>query len=107
MPRLAVGVEPLLHYSGFFAGLRPQGPTFVVRVVGIVREPTDISLVPSTQHVAYDSNGAVYLTPAFVRRFARGLGVPLDVLPGNEIVRVRFRHGRADRLGSRWPFRSM
>ena len=82
--------------SGFFAGLRPQGPTFVVRVVGIVREPTDISLVPSTQHVAYDSNGAVYLTPAFVRRFARGLGVPLDVLPGNEIVRVRFRHGSSD-----------
>jgi MacB-like periplasmic core domain/FtsX-like permease family len=82
--------------SGFFSGLRPKGPRFVVRVVGVVRQPSDISVVPDTQHVAYESSGAVYLTPAFVRRFARALGVPFDQLPGNEIVHVRLRHGAAD-----------
>jgi FtsX-like permease family protein/MacB-like protein len=82
--------------SGFFSHFRPEGPRFVVRVVGIAREPTDISIVPNTQHVAYDSSGTVYVTTAFVREFARALGTPVDVLPGNEIVRVRLRHGAAD-----------
>jgi hypothetical protein len=75
---------------------RPQGPRFGVQVVGIVRQPSDIAVVLVHQNVAYEASAAIYVTPAFVHRFAGKLGVPFAQLPGNEIVRVRFRHGASD-----------
>src|SRR5436190_1841409 len=75
--------------SGFGAVPAPRGQRFVVRVVGIVRQPTDISVVPVRQDVTYAGSGGVYFTPAFLRRYADALGFPFDELPGQEIIRVR------------------
>ena len=82
--------------GGFGRPSRPQGPQFEVQVVGIVREPSDIAVVPVNQDVAYEGSATIYVTPAFAQRFAVALGVPFAQLPGNEIVRVRFRHGVSD-----------
>ncbi len=82
--------------SGVIAAMRPEGPHYAVRVVGVVREPTDITVVPVRQNVTNDSSGTVYVTPALVGRLARAFGVDRAELPGSEIIRVRFRHGAAD-----------
>ena len=82
--------------SGFTGPKRPEGPRYRVRVVGVVREPTDISVVPDTQDVIYEASGTVYTTPALVASLARAFGESMDQLPGSEIVRIQFRHGAAD-----------
>jgi ABC-type antimicrobial peptide transport system permease subunit len=82
--------------SGVIAAMRPEGPHYAVRVVGVVREPTDITVVPVRQNVTNDSSGTVYVTPALVGRLARTFGVDRAELPGSEIIRIRFRHGAAD-----------
>jgi Na+-transporting methylmalonyl-CoA/oxaloacetate decarboxylase gamma subunit len=82
--------------GGFGHPSRPQGPQSQVQVVGIVREPSDIAVVPVHQDVAYEGSATIYVTPAFAQRFAIALGVPFAQIPGNEIVRVRFRHGASD-----------
>lgn len=82
--------------SPSITAMRPAGPHYAVRVVGVVREPSDIAVVPVRQNVASESSGSVYATPAFVARLAHALGVHPSQLPGNEIIRVRFRHGAAD-----------
>ena len=82
--------------SGVIAAMRPEGPHYAVRVVGVVREPTDITVVPVRENVTNDSSGTVYVTPELVGRLARAFGVDRAQLPGSEIIRVRFRHGAAD-----------
>jgi hypothetical protein len=82
--------------SGVIAAMRPEGPHYAVRVAGVVREPTDIAVVPVRQNVTNDSSGTVYVTPALVGRLARTFGVDRTELPGSEIIRIQFRHGAAD-----------
>src|SRR4051812_29131716 len=82
--------------SGFGSVPPPRGPRFVVHVVGIVRRPDEISVVPIRQDLTYAGSGSMYFTPAFLHRYAGVLGVPFNGLPGQEIVRVRLRHGAAD-----------
>ena len=82
--------------GGFVGTERPAGDRFVVRVVGVVRQPADIAVVPVHQDSVYDSTGSLYTTPAFVRQYASRLGMPIAALPGNEILKVRLRRGAAD-----------
>jgi hypothetical protein len=82
--------------SGFRSTERPDGPQFEVHVVGVIREPDDIAVVPVAQHSIYDSSGSLYTTPAFLRRYSAAVQIPFEQLPGNEIVRVQLRHGARD-----------
>jgi len=82
--------------SGFRGTERPGGPNFLVHVVGVIREPQDIAVVPVEQGSIYDSSGSLYTTPTFLRRYARAVNIPFNALPGNEIVRVQLVHGAHD-----------
>ena len=82
--------------TDLFATMRPEGPRYSVRVVGITREPTDIAVVPHSGDVSYGESGTVYASPAFVSRLARALGTSANALPGSEIVRVQLRRGERD-----------
>jgi hypothetical protein len=86
----------LISQGGFTGSERPQGPVFTARIVGIIREPTGIAVVPIHQDTVYDTSGEMYLTPAFMHEYARLMNFPYDDMPGNEIVRVQLRHGSAD-----------
>jgi ABC-type lipoprotein release transport system permease subunit len=68
-----------------------------VRVVGFVRFPGDIAVVPVHQDVISASTSAIYATPAFMRRYAELLHWKVDELPGMEIARVQL-HGGAGAL---------
>jgi hypothetical protein len=77
----------------------PKGPTFRVRVTGIVRFPQDIDAVlplADKQDVSYEGQENVYLTPAFLPQLAAGLGIPVQQIPNLDFVGVRLRHGAAD-----------
>jgi hypothetical protein len=77
----------------------PKGPSFAVRVRAIVRFPQDVSaIVPlaAQQNVSYEGQQNLYLTPAFLPRFAAGLGIPVQAIPNINLVSVRLRHGVAD-----------
>ena len=75
----------------------PEGPSYSFRVVGVVRVPSGVDAPPAsvTRDTAYGSEGAMYLTPAFLRATADE-GVPVEALPGMEIFQVRLRRGLAD-----------
>ena len=76
----------------------PAGPRFTVRVSGIIRFPTDVdALAPlvAPQVVAYEREGDVYLTRAFLPRYAAALGVPVQDLAGMNEYYVRVRGGLA------------
>ena len=77
----------------------PQGPTFRVRVTGIVRFPQDIDAVlplADKQDVSYEGQENVYLTPAFLPQLAARLGIPVQHIPSLNFVGVRLRHGAAE-----------
>lgn len=77
----------------------PAGPTFTVRVGAIVRFPQDVSAVgplAAKQDVSYEGQQNLYLTPAFLRRLAHGLDIPVQAIPDINLVAVRLRHGTAD-----------
>ena len=79
--------------------IAPQGPTFRVRVTGIVRFPQDIDAVlplADKQDVSYEGQENVYLTPAFLPQLAARLGIPVQQIPNLNFVGVRLRHGAAD-----------
>ncbi len=79
--------------------IAPQGPTFRVRVTGIVRSPQDIDAVlplADKQDVSYEGQENVYLTPAFLPQLAARLGIPVQQIPNLNFVGVRLRHGAAD-----------
>jgi hypothetical protein len=79
--------------SGFLGTERPEGPRYAVRIVGVIREPDDIAVVPVAQGTTYDTLGSLYTTAAFTRSYAASVHIPFDDLPGNEIVRVQLRSG--------------
>ncbi len=77
----------------------PAGPRFTVRVVAVVRSPQDVNaVVPllAHQHVSYEGDQNIYVTPAFLSRLAAGLGVPVQGLSEINFFGVRLRHGAAD-----------
>jgi len=77
----------------------PAGPTFKVRVVGVVRFPQDIAAgqqLASAQDVSYEGQQNLYLTPAFLQRLAEQLGISVHQIPSINFVGVRLRHGAAD-----------
>jgi ABC-type lipoprotein release transport system permease subunit len=76
-----------------FQDAHAEGRRTTLHVVGVIREPTDIAVVPIQQNSIYDSSGSMYATPAFVRRYAANLGMPADQVPGAEIVQVTLRPG--------------
>jgi hypothetical protein len=82
--------------QGFAGGDPPRGPQFHVRVVGFVRFPGDIAVVPVSQDVLSASSGTIYATPAFVRQYAHKVDWPVDQLPGMEIARVQLHGGARD-----------
>ena len=76
-----------------------QGPTFRVRVTGIIRFPQDIDAVlplADKQDVSYEGQENVYLTPAFLPQLAARLGISVQQIPSLNFVGVRLRHGAAD-----------
>src|SRR6476646_10008053 len=76
----------------------PEGSAYSFRVVGVVRVPSGVDAPPPsvTRDTAYGSQGAMYLTPAFLARYARDEGVPVEALPGMEIFQLHLRHRLAD-----------
>ena len=69
----------------------------ILRACGRCRASADdVAVVPIDQGDLYDSTGSLTTTPAFVRQYARTLGMRVDELPGNEIARVQLRHGASD-----------
>ncbi len=77
----------------------PRGPSFTVKVTGIVRFPDDVSAVlplAAKQDVTYEGQQNMYVTPAFLERLAAGLGIPVQELPDINFYGVRLRHGAAD-----------
>src|SRR5947209_4031727 len=84
--------------GGFGKLPAPEGPGYTFRVVGIVREPSDVNAPPASvvKDAIFEGQGAMVLTPAFLGRFARNQGVPEEALPGIEGFRIRLRHGLAD-----------
>ena len=76
----------------------PAGPQFTVRVVGIARLPTDVNaIVPlaAAQDVSYEGQGQLYLTPAFLPRYAAALGIPVQDVSGMNAYEVRLHGGTA------------
>jgi len=81
--------------SGGDATSPPAGPTFTLRVAGIVRAPSDVSPVLINQDVSYEGQQIVLLTPAFLRTYSAALGLAPDKLPG-EGLHIRLNRGVAD-----------
>ncbi|MEP6660273.1 MAG: ABC transporter permease [Acidimicrobiales bacterium] len=83
--------------TGFGKIPRPAGPSYSFRVVGVMRLPNGVNSPP--QAVARDANftsqASMYLTPAFLRQYAKDQGVIAEALPGMEIFRIRLRNGLA------------
>jgi FtsX-like permease family len=76
----------------------PAGPRFTVRVTGIARLPTDVNAIAplaAAQDVDYEGQGDVFLTPAFLPRYAAALGVPVQQVAGINGYLVRVHGGRA------------
>lgn len=77
----------------------PTGPSYAIRVTGIVRFVPDVNAVvplAARQNVVYEGQQNVYLTPAFVPRLAHDLGIPIQEMSGMNAFSVRLRHGAAD-----------
>jgi FtsX-like permease family len=76
----------------------PAGPRFTVRVVGIARTPADVNaIVPlaAARGVDYDAQGNLFLTPAFLLRYAAALGIPVQDVSGMNLYWVRLHGGLA------------
>jgi hypothetical protein len=79
----------------------PLGPSFLVRVVGIIRLPTDVNAIlpiAAKQNVSYEGQQNIYVGPGFVVRMADALGLPVQQLPVMNVFNVSLRHGVAQ-----WP----
>jgi hypothetical protein len=76
----------------------PVGPRFTVRVAGIARTPIDVNaIVPlaAAQGVDYEGPANLYLTPAFLPRYAAALGIPVQDVSGMNAYVVRLHGGLA------------
>lgn len=68
----------------------PTGPKIVVRVVGIVRTPSDLSVAPAAPGVVFEGQDEMLFTPAFFHRY--GTKVAL----AGEGMSYRLNRGDAD-----------
>ena len=84
--------------AGFGKIPAPEGPSYTFHVVGVVRVPTTVNAPPAAvaRDATFTSQGAIYLTPAFLRQYAKDQGVIEEALPGMEIFRIRLRNGLTD-----------
>jgi ABC-type lipoprotein release transport system permease subunit len=85
--------------AGTAGPVKPEGPTFTVRVRSILRFPQDVSAVgpiAAKQNVSYEGQQNLYLTPAFLPRLAARLNIQVQAIPDINLVAVRLRHGPAD-----------
>lgn len=76
----------------------PDGPRYSLRVSAIVRFATDVSaIVPlaAKQNAIYEGQQDIFMTPAFVDRFARDIGVPIQRMTGMNAFGLRLRGGEA------------
>jgi hypothetical protein len=74
----------------------PTGPRFTVRVTGIARLPSDVNAIAplaAAQGVDYDGQGSLFLTRAFLPRYAAALGVPVQDVGGMDSYLVRLHGG--------------
>lgn len=79
----------------------PAGPTFTVRVDAVVRSAQEVDAVRALadrQGVPYEAQQNVYLTGAFLQRYAAGLGIAVAQVPDINLFAVKLHHGAAD-----WP----
>ena len=85
--------------SGFGQFGGPAGPAYTFRIVGVIREPSDVKSIPASvvKDAFYEGDSSLTTTPAFLRRYAAdlGFGSPQEVF-GAEFVAMRLRHGSAD-----------
>jgi hypothetical protein len=85
--------------SGGATRQQPAGPSFIVRVAAIIRLPSDVSAIGpiiAKQDVSYEGQENLYTTPAFLKRLATGLGIPVQQMPVMGFYSFRLRHGAAD-----------
>ncbi|MEY2582448.1 MAG: putative transport system permease protein [Ilumatobacteraceae bacterium] len=84
--------------AGFGKIPAPEGPSYAFSVVGVVRLANTVNAPPPAvaRDALFIGEGAMILTPAFLRQYARDQGIPEEVLGGMEIFRIRLRHGLAD-----------
>jgi ABC-type antimicrobial peptide transport system permease subunit len=77
----------------------PAGPSFSVHVVGIIRQPADVSAilpVAAKQKVSYEGQQNLFTSPAFLPQYATGLGIPVNQIPDINLVSLRLHHGFGD-----------
>jgi hypothetical protein len=84
--------------AGFGKFPRPAGLSYTFRVVGVVRLPISVNAPPPAvaRDATFTSQGAIYLTPAFLRQYAKDQGVIEEALAGMEIFRIRLHNGLTD-----------
>ena len=76
----------------------PAGPRFTVRVVGIARLPSDVNAIAplaAAQNVDYEGQGNLFLTPAFLGRYAAAVGIAVQDVSGMNSYYVRLHGGLA------------
>ena len=67
----------------------PAGPSFRVHVVGVIRQPADVSAmlpVAAKQDVSYEGQQNLFTSPAFLPLYAAGLGIPVNQIPDINLV---------------------
>ena len=69
-----------------------------MRVVGIARLPSDVNAITplaAAQNVDYEGQGNLFLTPAFLLRYAAAVGIPVQDVTGMNSYYVRVHGGLA------------
>src|SRR5512133_2163743 len=90
--RYRVGAFTIQQFgpAGEGASITPQGAVVDLRVVGIVRYPSDLKPVVTDQDNIFVNTGELYLTPAYWQRYGP------DIANYGISLMVTLRHGCAD-----------
>src|SRR5512133_1281412 len=90
--RYRVGAFTIQQFgpAGEGASITPQGAVVDLRVVGIVRYPSDLKPVVTDQDNIFVNTGELYLTPAYWQRYGP------DIANYGISLMVTLRHGGAD-----------
>jgi hypothetical protein len=90
--RYRVGAFTIQQFgpAGEGASITPQGAVVDLRVVGIVRYPSDLKPVVTDQDNLFVNTGELYLTPAYWQRYGP------DIANYGISLMVTLRHGGAD-----------
>jgi hypothetical protein len=71
MWRVGAYTPSQLHHEGELPSGPPKGSTVDLRIVGIVRRPSDLVSTAQRQDNLYGEGGDLYLTPAYGRRYGQ------------------------------------